>query len=347
MGLAAGSSLVDDEERGLRWDFILMTLMRGNDYLPPLFSAYAPEDLWLRYLKWRRANSPKHGLVSREGHECESVAAASGQGVVNAQEVNTAVSCRSDVEHLTLRQVLLADFMACCAERSAALQPPVPAGRDEAAKGVGAYLCGLMWCLDTYVNGGCLNFHFRFPKTCKPCASATLIAEHAAAIPAAVFATVRDPLRPLSPSAFAMAVLPVTEVRALILPTAPWLAPILEEGSGILGEVARLESCSMCACLTAAATAVLPDSKRGAKRHKALQLHRSQHKDIDDVPLDDLDAEVQRLCQEFAGSEQLANYTGLVREVTLESSLAPSSSKRPSPDGAAAGIASKKVRCTR
>ncbi|CAE8600301.1 unnamed protein product [Polarella glacialis] len=233
-------------ELGLRRDFVLVQLLRGNDYLPPLACSFSCEDLWPCYLRWRRTRSPDLGLVAQ----------ASG--------------CRDDgsvQERLQILPAQMSDFMSRLSTGFPSGPTAQPIAAEELAKGVEAYVHGLIWCLETYVNGFCPDFHFRFPRAWTPCASAELLLRHnkaladglapasdgsctaPAASPAACLASGSGgglggrggvapppPLPPLSPLACAAAVLPVSELRALLLPTAPCLAALLEPEKGLLWE---------------------------------------------------------------------------------------------------------------
>ncbi|CAE8594154.1 unnamed protein product, partial [Polarella glacialis] len=300
-------------ELGLRRDFVLVQLLRGNDYLPPLACSFSCEDLWPCYLRWRRTRSPDLGLVAQ----------ASG--------------CRDEgsvQERLQILPAQISDFMSRLSTGFPSGPTAQPIAAEELAKGVEAYVHGLIWCLETYVNGFCPDFHFRFPRAWTPCASAELLLRHnkaladglapasdgsctaPAASPAACLASGSGgglgrrggvapppPLPPLSPLACAAAVLPVSELRALLLPTAPCLAALLEPEKGLLWEVARLEACTECGQLEACVAAVPPGGKKFLKRRRALDAHRRAHRDIEDVQLDALEREVQRLCAAAAAAE--------------------------------------------
>lgn len=87
----------------------------------------------------------------------------------------------------------------------------------------------------------------------------------------------------------------MADAKRVVLPAQPALAPLLQEG-GLLGEVAKLESCKECRRLTAALVGGPVTGKRAAKQRKALEVHKRQHQDVDAVSLEALDAEVRRLC---------------------------------------------------
>eukprot|EP00747_Dinoflagellata_sp_TGD_P171954 gnl/TRDRNA2_/TRDRNA2_207248_c0_seq1.p1 gnl/TRDRNA2_/TRDRNA2_207248_c0~~gnl/TRDRNA2_/TRDRNA2_207248_c0_seq1.p1 ORF type:complete len:251 (-),score=27.84 gnl/TRDRNA2_/TRDRNA2_207248_c0_seq1:16-768(-) len=220
-------------------------------------------------------------------------------------------------EHPCLNRDRLCDFMMC-------------QGGDKdgtvSVKGVATYLYGLLWCLETYTSGTCPDFHYRFPLSLASCASAPLIAEHAPHLDPACFEAARGASQPLGPLACAVAVLPVAEVRSLVLPSAPCLAPLLDGTCGLLAEVARLESCRECGRLAAIADGCPPGSKKAVKHRKALEVHLRGHKDIDTVPMDALDAEVRRLCSESGQDERLV--VCLAADVTMQSPRAPETGKR-------------------
>merc|ERR1711998_391627 len=81
----------------------------------------------------------------------------------------------------------------------------------------------------------------------------------------------------MEPLACAVAVLPVVDARALLLPGSPFLAPLLDSTDGLLGEVIRLENCKECVKLERDILAVPPGGKKAAKRRKALEVHRRGH----------------------------------------------------------------------
>lgn len=200
----------------------------------------------------------------------------------------------------------------------------VPAAEvDATTQKVVAYVRGLLWCVATYATGSCPDLAFSFPRCSVDGISAANIANHAPLLTAEQLESCQGSSVPLGPLACAVAVLPVSEVRNLILPTAPCLAPLLERG-GLLAEVARLESCAECRCLESSLAAVSPGSKKGAKRRKALESHRRQHSDIEDVSLPALDAEVQRLCRE-APCEEARRLAPLLRSRLEPDSLCESS----------------------
>ncbi|CAK9036545.1 unnamed protein product [Durusdinium trenchii] len=57
-------SLTPKDELHLRLDFLLVTCLRGNDYLPQLASDHDSSELWPRYLRWRQRS--QLGLVDLE-----------------------------------------------------------------------------------------------------------------------------------------------------------------------------------------------------------------------------------------------------------------------------------------
>ncbi|CAK0793229.1 unnamed protein product [Prorocentrum cordatum] len=137
--------LADALELGVRRDFVLVALMRGNDYLPPLSSSQDPARLWAAYLRWRRGREQgAGGLV----------------GVEVDEQAGRLALCLGPV----------ADFMASCS----GCPPPAPlggplGGGDEEAEGVAAYLSGLLWCMETYVHGRTPDFHFLASAFRAPC----------------------------------------------------------------------------------------------------------------------------------------------------------------------------------
>lgn len=307
--LVTSSLPILDEEMNLRRDFVVVTLFRGNDYIPQLVSAHDPGDLWPRYLLWRRASSPGTGLLGPEeglGSPASDVCNLSD----GAETSGMAPVC----ERLAFRQAALGDFMAFIAASAGA-----PAADAEADHGVSTYLCGLMWCVETYANGYCSNYHFRFPGSLKRFASAALIAKRA---PSLVLEYCRGNAPPLAPLACAVALLPIADARALLLPKAPCLAPLLQKGAGLLAEVVRLETCSECKLLMAAAASA-PAGNTAAKRRKALEIHRSGHSDIDSVQLVELEAEVRRLCAASEEASSLAQWLRLSSEVMFGPAHSP------------------------
>jgi len=275
-----------EQELGLRRDFVFIALLRGDDYLPPLDCDRDPANLWACYLRWR----PKHpdaGLVGKAREGADANASNSG-------------------EHLALRRAQLISFMTCCAGASAI--SPVTVEDDTTAK-VASYLGGLLWCLETYASNCCPDVAFKFPGSLVGGACARTIAEHVPVLCEDKLETCRRASLPLGPLTAAVATLPVSEVRNLILPTAPCLSPLFETG-GLLFQVGRMEEGLV--SLQALVDAVAPGSKKGIKRRKALDAHRRQHSDIDAVSLPALDAEVQRLC-ENAPSIEAKRLAPLVR----------------------------------
>ncbi|CAE7463126.1 TRPT1 [Symbiodinium natans] len=162
-------------------------------------------------------------------------------------------------------------------------------------EGVSQYLEALLWCLETYSTGKCPDCQRRFPPHLKEFASASLMVEEMPGLPAECFKARHRDGPPLSPLCCALAVLPVADARRVVLPTCPALAPLLQEG-GLLGEVAKLESCKECRQLTAAVVGGPVTGKKAAKQRKALEVHKRQHQDVDAVSLEALEAEVRRLC---------------------------------------------------
>lgn len=255
------------DEISLRRDFIFVTLLRGNDYLPPLQSEHDATVLWERYLRWRRASSPSMGLV----------------GIAEAG---------SDIrERIVLHRDVLADFMRC---QSGAL----PSMSESLRPAVAQYLQGLLWCLSTY-TGVCPDEHYRFPRVLDKVASAVVLAEHLPSLTADDLTVVHTDTTPLHALTCALAVLPVTDVRSFLLPTAPSLEPLLDT-HGILGGVALLEGCQQCAQLSQAVERHGAASKKADRARRLLEAHRRSHTDIEDVCLVKLDAEVRRLCREAA-----------------------------------------------
>lgn len=303
----------DKAELVLRRDFIVILLFRGNDYLPPLISSQNPEDLWKQYLKWRRAKSPTRGLICLE---------------VERTETTKDCSDHSDsAKSLAIHKECFIDFMRSL---GTSWTPSGQGGAEEAAKGVKLYLSGLLWCLETYTSGTCPDFCYRFPTILSAYASAPLIAEHAAELEPASFASTHKPSQPLLPVACAIAVLPLADVQTMLLPLVPGLASIFEPPHGLLAEVARFETCKECASLASAAEGPPYAGKKAEKRRKALEVHRRRHSDIESVPLDALDAEVLKLCRDSANAAALAMS---FRDEVIIDVATIASRKRALPDG--------------
>jgi len=292
-GPAPRTALTEEGERTLRRDFILVSLMRGNDYLPPLSCDCGAENLWPRYLQWRREATADVGIIIPIEESAARPDVAAG----------TKISFHS---------TSLTSFMSYCAERPVALTPGT--AQAERTEGVREYLCGLMWCLDTYIRGQCSNFRFQCSKSCTESASAARIAEHATtAITSTAFSSIHEVALPLLPLAFAVAVLPAEEVKRLLLPSTPWLAPLLEEG--FLDSIDEMT----------------PSGRMGGSRQ--------EQSSVDDIDVVGLEAEVQRLYQKSTPAAGGAAAMAFSSEVTFS---APGSaeeqegrSKRPS-DGPAA-----------
>jgi len=277
-GPAPHTALTEEGERTLRRDFILVSLMRGNDYLPPLSCDCGPENLWPRYLQWRCGATPDLGIIV-------------------PIEDSAACQNKADGTKLTFHSTFLTSFMSYCAERDIALHPT--AAQAERAEGVRAYLCGLMWCLDTYIGGTCSNFRFQCPKSFNESASAARIAEHSAtAVTPTAFSAVHEVSLPLIPLAFAVAVLPKEEIKRLLLPTTPWLAPLLEQG------------------LLSTTDETTPIGKKDA--------HRQQHSSVD-IDVVGLEAEVQRLFEESSPVAGNAALMAFSNDVTF---LSPGKEER-------------------
>ncbi|CAL1132130.1 unnamed protein product [Cladocopium goreaui] len=259
---APASSPTPKEEQQVRLDFICVTCLRGNDYLPELMSDVAVEDLWPRYLRWRGAGAT--GLVDSESDD-------SG-------------------EHLVLLRGAFADFLGGLG----GAWSPQKVTAWSAKEGAQQYVEALMWCLETYATGHCPDLQRRFCAALQHFASAALIAQQLPILEPGCCKALRSDAKPLSPMACALAVLPVADVRCWLLPQQPSLAPLLEE-SGLLGEVAKLETCRSCQRLTSSVVNGPTVGKKAEKNRKALEVHRREHQDIDAVSLEALDAEVHRL----------------------------------------------------
>lgn len=258
---APASCPTPKEEQRIRLDFICVTCLRGNDYLPELMSDVAAEDLWPRYLRWRVA-AP--GLVDSESDD-------SG-------------------EHLVLLREAFADFLSGLG----GAWSPQKVTAWSAKEGAKQYVEALMWCLETYATGHCPDLQRRFSAALQHFASAALIAQQLPFLEPGCCKALRSDAKPLSPMACALAVLPVADVRCWLLPQQPSLAPLLEE-SGLLGEVAKLETCQSCQRLTSSVVNGPTVGKKAEKNRRALEVHRREHQDIDAVSLEALDAEVHRL----------------------------------------------------
>lgn len=250
----------------LRLDFLLVMLFRGNDYLPALVSGHDPADLWTQYLRWRQSEFGAAGIVHMEnvGEEEEGVVLTPGQ----------------------LSAFLQAQGSGWLPARLSGVVPK---------HGVALYLEALLWCLETYCTGRCPDCQRRFPGYLKEFASASVMVEEIPTLPPECFKARHRDVPPLSALCCALAVLPVADAKRVVLPAQPALAPLLQEG-GLLGEVAKLESCKECRRLTAALVGGPVTGKRAAKQRKALEVHKRQHQDVDAVSLEALDAEVRRLC---------------------------------------------------
>jgi len=251
------------EEHRVRLDFLLVTCLRGNDYLPELLSDISAEDLWPRYLRWRSDSA--EGLVDWE----------------------------DDSNQPVLSQGAFAEFLG----RLGGAWSPQKVTALSAKEGASQYLEALMWCLETYATGRCPDVHRRFDAAFAHFASAALLAQQMPLLEPKCFKAWHSDAQALSPVACALAVLPVMDVQCLLLPHHPSLAPLLEE-SGLLGEVAKLESCHNCQRLTSMVSNGPHMGKKAEKNRKALEVHRREHQDIDSVSLEALEAEVQRLRRE-------------------------------------------------
>eukprot|EP00811_Abedinium_folium_P033085 NODE_6074_length_1708_cov_5.762808.p1 GENE.NODE_6074_length_1708_cov_5.762808~~NODE_6074_length_1708_cov_5.762808.p1 ORF type:complete len:484 (+),score=159.40 NODE_6074_length_1708_cov_5.762808:130-1452(+) len=280
-------------------DFVLVGLLRGSDYLPCLMCEHEAEDLWREYLAWRRTAAPGSdaGLTEPEG---------GSKGVPGK-------------ERLTLCRDRWRSFMAHCAGRTSESSGDPPEGGVTAAAEAAAYLQGLLWCLEAIVNGRVPDYRFRPPKSLPVGASAALLAAAGDAVFSAL-PPARGPEQPLAPLVCALAMLPVASVRSLVLPAAPCLAPLLEVGSGLLGEVARLEHCTECEGLAAAMRAAPPCGKKATKRRRAFEVHRRDHSDIDAVDPADLENEVRRLCEASPEAATLLPRLAFAEEVVLTAS---------------------------
>ncbi|CAK9036536.1 unnamed protein product [Durusdinium trenchii] len=258
-------SLTPKDELHLRLDFLLVTCLRGNDYLPQLASDHDSSELWPRYLRWRQRS--QLGLVDLE---------------------------RADADEQicpVLMGVPFADFLS---QQGGAWSPQKVTGLS-AKEGAQQYLEALLWCLDTYVTGRCPDLHRCWSSSqLGHFAFAALIAQQIPLLEPSCFKAARRDTPPLSPLACALAVLPVTDVRRWLLPLEPCLAPLLET-SGLLGEVARLEACGDCSRLSLLVANGPSNGKKAEKNRRALEVHRREHRDIDAVSLEDLNEEVQRL----------------------------------------------------
>ncbi|CAJ1363330.1 unnamed protein product [Effrenium voratum] len=262
-------ALVPLDEMHLRLDFLLVTCFRGNDYLPALACDCDPSELWPRYLRWRQ----------------------SSQSLVG-------VELEDDAEKIVLMRLPFVDFLS--QQGGAVLATSAGKTAEEASQ----YVEALLWCLETYATGCCPDPLRRFGASAPNAAhvSAEALARQLGGEPGC-FKAARSDAAFLTPLGCALAVLPVAEVRRLVLPFEPCLAPLLEE-NGLLGKVAQLESCTECAALTKQVVAGPVSGKKAEKRRKALEVHRRQHQDIENVSLEELEAEVRRL-QELRGDEPL------------------------------------------
>eukprot|EP00927_Polykrikos_kofoidii_P067229 TRINITY_DN62741_c0_g1_i1.p1 TRINITY_DN62741_c0_g1~~TRINITY_DN62741_c0_g1_i1.p1 ORF type:complete len:657 (-),score=94.59 TRINITY_DN62741_c0_g1_i1:306-2276(-) len=309
-----------------RWDFILVALLRGNDCLPKLKCTIDPNDLWKRYLQWRRSKSPREGLVCFDGGGL----VGNGQSKDSLNEFREAGIDGDAFDTISFRFGRLADFMSFCAGGNVMPRQNVSGSDAEAARGVTAYLTGLRWSLESYVNGYCRDFHFSFPNSLEPFASACLVAKHAPSLSPEDLVGGRRYLLPLRPFSCALAVLPLSQIREMLLPEASCVAPLINDG-GLLGELARLEECSECKNLTASARAALPACK--ASIQASLETHRLSHRDMGTVLLE-LDAEVNRLCK---GALSVKG-TRFVRPMTIgPGSREVATVKRAAEDDSAAG----------
>ncbi|CAJ1438033.1 unnamed protein product [Effrenium voratum] len=263
-------ALVPLDEMHLRLDFLLVTCFRGNDYLPALACDCDPSELWPRYLRWRQ----------------------SSQSLVG-------VELEDDAEKIVLMRLPFVDFLS--QQGGAVLATSAGKTAEEASQ----YVEALLWCLETYATGCCPDPLRRFGASAPNAAhvSAEALARQLGGGEPGCFKAARSDAAFLTPLGCALAVLPVAEVRRLVLPFEPCLAPLLEE-NGLLGKVAQLESCTECAALTKQVVAGPVSGKKAEKRRKALEVHRRQHQDIENVSLEELEAEVRRL-QELRGDEPL------------------------------------------
>eukprot|EP00913_Durusdinium_trenchii_P034772 g32527.t1 len=247
-------SLTPKDELHLRLDFLLVTCLRGNDYLPQLASDHDSSELWPRYLRWRQRS--QLGLVDLE---------------------------RADADEQicpVLMGVPFADFLS---QQGGAWSPQKVTGLS-AKEGAQQYLEALLWCLDTYVTGRCPDLHRCWSSSqLGHFAFAALIAQQIPLLEPSCFKAARRDTPPLSPLACALAVLPVTDVifsrisccfahlvAQLCCQPRPCLAPLLET-SGLLGEVARLEACGDCSRLSLLVANGPSNGKKAEKNRRALE----------------------------------------------------------------------------
>jgi len=331
--LAPGTMGVGAGEAAIRRDFALVSLMSGNDYLPAVSGIKSAEKIWVRYLQLRHKRYPTQPLVDEWPVE-EGLPPSHLEGGWAAALGDTGGAFVAEpYVHYTFCTQLLLELLG---PGSGSPGEEAWPRQSNAAEGVKSYLQGLLWVLEMYHHGYCADFYFTFEKGKNSCANTSMIVKYLPELQAhgdEVLSPPRSESSPMRPITCAICILPAHNAEQFLCAAAPGLRPMFRSDHPLLGSVNAFESSveiqeckSQLASLQAKMMHLreqgLDDTAIKAQlteMNRKMDSLKKQTVDIDQLPLWEVDEEVQRRCAGLElSSIEFAQDITLVKDATAE-----------------------------